>query len=137
MHNVVAPSYWCFQIWPILLTFPLLNKIIQHLSEEDGCNDVRLLHLLKQEKIARITLAPSLRFVNITICSTPSCQTIDQKSTSVFDVGPVCIKGEKNERTMNNNSAWVLYMAILIKINKPWHAMYWFSFFRPLKIIMT
>lgn len=76
-----------------MLTFPLLNKIIQHLSEEDGCNDVRL--LLKQEKIAHITLAPSLRFVNITICSTPSCQTIDQKSTSVFDVGPVCIKGEK------------------------------------------
>lgn len=53
--------------------------------------------MCNQEKIAQCTLVPSLRFVNITIWSTLSCQAIDQKSTSVLGVGPVWIKGGKIE----------------------------------------
>lgn len=34
------------------------------------------------------TLVPSIRFVNMTICATFSCQTINQKSLTVFSFGP-------------------------------------------------
>lgn len=68
------------------------------LTKEDLCNMVVLIIIVfDKEKIAQFTLVPSLRFVNITIWSTLSCQTIDQKSTSVLGVGPVWINGGKIE----------------------------------------
>lgn len=35
------------------------------------------------------TLVPSIKFVNITTCSTFSCQIMNQKSPTVFCLGPV------------------------------------------------
>lgn len=49
-----------------------------------------LIYVSKTEYIeTQITLDPSMRFVNITICFIFSCQTMNQKSATVFCLGPI------------------------------------------------